>query len=80
MGERQKIKVCTDGVAKKYEEGNNKVPDFRSIHVKRAHFIQSPEINSHSYCQLIFDKGGKNTMGKRQSLQQVLLKKLDNCM
>ena len=56
MEKRQKVKGCTEGVSKKYEEGNIKVPDFRSIHINREHFIESPETNSHSYGQLIFDK------------------------
>ena len=30
--------------------------------------------------QLIFDKGGKNIKWERQSFQQVMLEKLDNCM
>ena len=30
---------------------------------------ESPETNPHTYGQLIYDKGGKNTMEKRQSLQ-----------
>ena len=80
MEKRQKVQGCTEGVSKKYEEGNIKVPDFRSIHINREHFIESPETNSHSYGQLIFDKWGKNTTGERQSLQQVVLKKLDNGM
>ena len=31
--------------------------------------IESPEINPCTYEYLIFDKGGKNTMGQRQPLQ-----------
>ncbi|KAF0877768.1 LORF2 protein, partial [Crocuta crocuta] len=32
--------------------------------------IASPEINPQFYGQLVFNKGGRNAMGKRQSLQQ----------
>ena len=32
------------------------------------------------YSQLIFDKAGKNIHGKRQSLQQMMLGKLDSDM
>jgi len=36
-------------------------------------------INSDTYCQLTFDKEGKNIKwGKKQSFQQVLLGKLDS--
>ena len=37
-----------------------------------------PEINPHTYGQLIFDKGGKNISWIRKSLQQVVLGKLDS--
>ena len=40
---------------------------------------RKPEINPHTYGQLVFNKGGKR-MEKRQSLQQVVLGKQDSCM
>ena len=42
--------------------------------------IESPEINPHTQGQLTYDKGGKYTMEKRQSLQKVVLGKLGNYM
>ena len=41
---------------------------------------ERPEINPHTYDQLIFNKGGKNIPWKRQSLQQVVLGELDSNM
>jgi hypothetical protein len=37
-------------------------------------------MNPHSYAHLIFDKGAKNMMEKRQSLQQILLGKVVICL
>jgi len=43
--------------------------------------IENPEINSDTYSQLIFDKGGKNIKSeKRKFFQQVMLGNLDNHM
>ena len=40
---------------------------------------ESPEVNSHTRGQLVYDKGGKNiTTGKRKFLQQTVLGKLDS--
>ena len=42
--------------------------------------VQSPGINPCTYVQLVYDKGSKNIRRKKESLQEVVLGKLDSYM
>ena len=54
---------------------------YKNKHTNQWNRIENPEINPDTYGQLIFSKGGKTIkQEKKQSLQQVVLGKLDSCI